>query len=302
MQKITPNLWFDDQAEEAAQFYTSSFPGSQIGDIAHYDKAMADVAGQPESSVLTVEFELAGQKFVGLNGGPHFTPNPSISFQTKYGTLDETETLWRTLSEGGEVLVPFGAYPFSERFGWCNDRYGVSWQVMFAGENVIQQMITPVLMFVGDVCGKAEEAVLFYASVFANASADVLARYGQGEEPDEEGTVKRARLTIEGQEFAAMDSAQDHRFAFNEAISFIVDCKDQEEVDALWHTLTKDGGQESMCGWLKDKYGVSWQIVPRRLMELISSDQEEKAARAVEAMLRMKKIEISELEEAFHGG
>ena len=298
MQKITPNLWFNDQAEEAAQFYLSAFPHSTIGTIARYDKAAADVSGQPEGSAMTVAFELAGQPFVGLNGGPQFKFNPSISFHVKCATKNGADELWGKLSDGGEILMPLDEYPFSERFGWCNDRYGVSWQVVFTGEREIGQMITPVFMFVGDVCGKAEEAVNFYTSVFANAKADVLARYGQGEEPETEGTVKYAAFSLFGQEFGAMDSAQAHDFGFNEAISFIVDCQDQEEVDYFWERLTADGGQESMCGWLKDKYGVSWQIIPTILPALIGGDDKEKAARAMNAMLAMKKIDIAKLKEA----
>lgn len=301
MQKITTNLWFNDQAEEAAQFYLSVFPGSRIGAVSRYDKAAADVSGRPEGSAMTVEFELPGQTFVGLNGGPHFTPNPSISFHVKCKTTDEVDTLWHKLSEGGDVLMPLDTYPFSKRYGWCNDRYGVSWQLIHAGEAEIQQKVTPVMMFVGDVCGKAEEAVKRYVSLFENSRADMFARYGADAAPDEEGTIQYASFTLEGQEFGAMDSAHEHDFSFNEAVSFIVDCEGQEEVDYFWEKLTADGGQESMCGWLKDKYGVSWQIIPRQLMELIGAEDKEKAGRAMEAMLAMKKIDIAELQKAYEG-
>lgn len=300
MQKITPNLWFDDQAEEAARFYVSVFPRSKIGTVSRYDEASAEASGRPQGSAMTVEFELAGQRFVGLNGGPHFTLNPSISFHVKCQTVDEVDSLWRELSGGGDVLMPLDSYPFSKRYGWCNDRYGVSWQLIHAGDEPIGQKITPVMMFVGDVCGKAEEAVQLYVSLFDNSRADFLARYGADAAPDEEGTIQYASFTLEGQEFGAMDNAREHDFAFNEAISFIVDCQDQQEVDHFWEKLTADGGEESMCGWLKDKYGVSWQIIPRQLMEMIGSDDKEKAGRATEAMLKMKKIDISKLEEAYH--
>jgi predicted 3-demethylubiquinone-9 3-methyltransferase (glyoxalase superfamily) len=301
MQKITPNLWFDDQAEAAVKFYTSLFPDSKIGTIARYDEAAAEVSGQPVGSVLTVDFELAGQQFVGLNGGPNFKLNPSISFQCKCATENEADQMWSKLSDGGEVLMPFQAYPFSKRYGWCNDRFGVSWQIMFV-EEAIQQKITPFMMFVGDVCGKAEEAVNLYTSLFDQAAVPFITRYGKDEGLDEEGTVQYAAFILEGQEFGAMDSAHDHKFAFNEAVSFIVDCADQKEVDHFWDKLTANGGEESMCGWLKDPYGVSWQIVPQQLGEMLGGDDKKKAGRAMEAMLKMKKLDIATLQQAFDAG
>ena len=302
MQKITPHLWFDNQAEAAVQFYTSVFPNSKIGRITRYDEASAQVSGQAVGSVLTVEFKLVGQQFAGLNGGPQFHFNPSISFHVKCATKNEVDEFWDKLSDDGDILMPLGEYPFSERYGWCNDRYGVSWQVIFAGASEIRQRITPVLMFVGDVCGNAEEAVNFYGSVFADANATVAARYGKGEAPDKEGAVRYAHFTLEGQEFGAMDSAQAHDFAFNEAISFLVHCEDQQEVDYFWKKLTADGGEESMCGWLKDRYGVSWQIVPQQLTEMLNAEDKEKALQATKAMLQMKKIDIATLQKAFNGG
>lgn len=158
-------------------------------------------------------------------------------FHFKCATKNEADEVWGKLSDGGKILMPLDEYPFSERYGWCNDKYGVSWQVIFAGEREIRQRITPVLMFVRDVCGKAEEAINFYTSVFDHAKAEILARYSRNEEPDEEGTVKYATFELFGQEFGAMDSAREHDFAFNEGISFIVNCKDQEEADTSGRDL-----------------------------------------------------------------
>jgi len=194
--------------------------------------------------------------------------------------------------------MELGEYPWSEKYGWCSDRYGLSWQVIFVGESEIQQKITPALMFVGDVCGKAEEAVNFYASVFRNAKANVLARYGKGEEPDKEGTVKYAAFTLEGQEFGAMDSAHKHNFSFNEAISFVVNCETQEEIDYYWKKLSAVPEAEQ-CGWLKDQYGLSWQIVPTVLVEMLQDKDKKKVARVTEAFLKMKKFDIKTLEQAY---
>jgi predicted 3-demethylubiquinone-9 3-methyltransferase (glyoxalase superfamily) len=162
-------------------------------------------------------------------------------------------------------------------------------------------------MFVGEVCGKAEEAVSFYESVFRNSpaakaaagtSANVLARYGRGEEPDKEGTVRYAHFTLLGQEFGAMDSAREHKFTFNEAISFIVPCDTQGEIDYYWGTLSADPKAEQ-CGWLKDKYGLSWQIVPAVMNEMMKDKDEKKLARVTEAFLKMKKFDIAKLKEAY---
>ena len=161
MQKITPFLWFDNQAEEAVKFYTAIFKNSKVGKITRYDESAEKAAGRPAGSVMTVEFELEGQKFTALNGGP--------------------------------------------------------------------------------------------------------------------------------------------AFKFNESISFVVNCETQEEVDYFWEKLTADGGQEIECGWLKDKFGVSWQIVPTVLIEMLQDKDEAKADRVMKAMLQMHKLDIKTLKDAFAG-
>jgi predicted 3-demethylubiquinone-9 3-methyltransferase (glyoxalase superfamily) len=216
--------------------------------------------------------------------------------------------MWERLSPGGKILMPLDAYPFSERYGWVEDKYGLSWQVIFSGESAAAQKITPMLLFVGKVCGRAEEALNFYASVFKNSpgganaargtKVDILARYAKGEEPDKEGTVKYASFTLLGQGFVAMDSAWEHKFAFNEAISFIVPCETQEEIDYFWGELSADPKAEA-CGWLKDKYGLSWQVTPTLMNEMLGSKDEEKIARVTQAFLKMKKFDIDALKRAY---
>ena len=156
-------------------------------------------------------------------------------------------------------------------------------------------------MFVGEQCGKAEAAIKFYISVFNNAKIGSILRYGKGEEPDREGTIKHAAFTLEDQGFAAMDSARNHNFTFNEAISFMVECETQEEIDYYWEKLTAGGGQESMCGWLKDKFGVSWQVTPTGLDEMLRDRDTEKVERVTNAFLKMKKFDIEELKKAYEG-
>ncbi len=300
-QKITPNLWFDRQAEQASNFYTSIFKNSRIGRITRYTKAGFEVHGMPEGTVLTVEFEIEGQKFIGLNGGPLFKFNPSISFLVACDSKKEVDAIWEGLSEGGTALMELGEYPFSERYGWTQDRYGLSCQVMFMGDRKIGQKITPTLMFVGEQSGKAEAAVKFYTSVFHKAKTGDILRYGKGEEPEKEGTIKHAAFMLENQGFAAMDSAREHKFTFNEAISLMVECKTQKEIDYYWEKLIADGGQEGVCGWLKDKFGISWQVAPTVINEMLRDRDKEKVERVTNAFLKMKKFDIAELKRAYEG-
>jgi predicted 3-demethylubiquinone-9 3-methyltransferase (glyoxalase superfamily) len=164
----------------------------------------------------------------------------------------------------------------------------------------VTQKIIPTLMFVGDVCGKTEEAVEFYTSAFDDTKIDHVMRYGAGEEPDTEGTVRHAGFTLEGYELAAMDSARDHDFAFNEAISLMVYCDTQEQIDHYWTRLSAVPESEQ-CGWLKDRYGLSWQIVPRAMDKMMQDADEESLARVTQAFLPMKKLDIAKLEEAYAG-
>ena len=156
------------------------------------------------------------------------------------------------------------------------------------------QKITPFLWFDGN----AEEAVNFYTSLFKNSKVVSITRYGD-DFPDMKGKVLTAVFELNGQTFMALDGGP--AFKFTEAISLYVNCETQEEVDRLWEKLT-EGGAESQCGWLKDKYGLSWQIIPTALPELLTDKDPEKAGRVMQAMLKMHKIEIKALKQAYEGG
>jgi predicted 3-demethylubiquinone-9 3-methyltransferase (glyoxalase superfamily) len=292
MQKIDPCLWFDHQAEEAVKLYTSLFQNSKIEALSYYGENMPLPAG----TVLTVSFSLAGLNFLALNGGPEYQFTPAVSFFVLCQSEAEIDRLWNQLCEGGTVLMELDQYPFSEKFGWLNDRYGVSWQL-----NLTQspEKIAPFLLFVGEQHGKAEQAIQFYTSIFPNSSVNRIQRFGPGM-GETEGTVMHASFKLAGQEFMAMDSGQAHHFTFTPATSFYVHCKDQAEVDEYWEKLTA-GGQEVQCGWLVDKYGLSWQIVPDILPKLMNDPDPAKAKRVTQAMLKMVKIDIGELERAYAG-
>jgi predicted 3-demethylubiquinone-9 3-methyltransferase (glyoxalase superfamily) len=293
MHKIAPHLWFEKEAVEAAEFYVSTFSDSRITNLTTlYDT--------PSGDCDVVSFDLFGQPYMAISAGPLFKFNPSVSFLVSCDTKQEVDGLWSKLSERGTALMQLDSYPFSELYGWTEDKYGLSWQIMYAGEQEIGPRITPTLMFVGKVCGKAEEATKFYASVFRNSETGPILRYGKDEEPDEEGTIKHAAFTLEGQRFAAMDSARGHDFAFNEAVSLIVKCDTQADIDHYWHSLSAVPEAEQ-CGWLKDRYGLSWQIVPSSMEEMMRNGSKEQIARVTEAFLKMKKFHIAELERAYEG-
>lgn len=295
MPTITPHLWFDKEAGEAAKFYASLIPGSRL-------RNATTLHDTPSGDAGVVSFELAGQPFMAISAGPFFKFNPSISFHLKCRTADEVDAAWQTLADGGKVRMALGRYPFSERYGWVEDKYGLSWQVILVPESAMKQRITPVLMFTGKVWGKAEEAINFYASVFhAETKPAILSRYGKEDAPDKEGTVRYAIFSLLGQEFGSMDSGRNPDFAFNEAISFIVPCDTQQEIDYYWGELSADPKAEQ-CGWLKDKYGLSWQITPTIMNKMMGSGDKEKVARVTQAFLKMKKFDIAELERAYKGG
>ena len=301
MRKITPHLWFDKEAKEAAELYTSLIPNSKIA-------SAKTLHNTPSGDCDVVSFELSGQAFMAMSAGPLCKFNPSVSFHVKCKAKDEVDSIFERLSSGGKVLMPLGSYPFSDRYGWLEDKYGLSWQVILTGEREVKQRISPAFMFVGKVCGKAEEAINHYAEVFKNSPAgatgpinvNILARYGRSEEPDKEGTVRYASFTLLGQEFGAMDSAREHKFAFNEAISFMVPCDTQGEIDYFWERLSADP-KAGQCGWLKDRYGVSWQIIPTIMNEMLAGEDRERAARVTQAFLKMKKLDIDALKQAYQG-
>jgi predicted 3-demethylubiquinone-9 3-methyltransferase (glyoxalase superfamily) len=299
MQKIVPHLWFDKEAKEAAEFYTSLFPDSKI-------MSVTTLRDTPSGDTDVVSFKLWGYSFMAISAGPLFKFNPSISFMVNFDpsqdkdARERIDAIWAKLSEGGKVLMPIDKYPFSDRYGWIEDKYGLSWQLILTKpEGEERPLIIPSLLFVTKECDKAEEATDYYLSVFKNAKRGTIARYPAGMEPNKEGAVMFTDFMLEGQWFAAMDgSTQMHDFKFNEAISFIVNCKDQEEIDYYWEKLSAVPESEQ-CGWLKDKYGVSWQIVPTDMDTMMQKGTPEQIARVTQAFLKMKKFDLAELQRVY---
>ena len=303
-QKIIPHLWFDKEAKEATEFYTKVFPESKITHA-------SVLKNTPSGDCDIISFELWNQKFMAISAGPYFKFTPATSFIVNFDPLffgssneaarEKIDAVWDQLADGGTALMQIGEYPFSKRYGWVMDKYGLSWQLMLTNpEGEQRPPIIPSLMFVKEKAGKAEEAINFYLSVFKDAKAGNLHRYPAGMAPDKEGTVMFADLMLENKWFAAMDSAREHNFDFNEAVSFLVSCNNQAEIDYYWEKLSAVP-QAEQCGWLKDKFGVSWQISPVQMEEMMSKGSPEQIKRVTQAFVQMKKFDIAKLQAAYEG-
>ncbi|MCH1641011.1 VOC family protein [Paenibacillus timonensis] len=297
---ITLHLWFDKEAKEAAEFYCSVFPDSRITGV-------TTINDTPSGDSEMISFTVWGFPFMAISAGPHFKMNPSVSCIVNFdpsrdpNAREMLDEAWDKLSDGGIALMPLDRYPFSERYGWIQDKYGFTWQLMLTNpDGEPRPAIVPSMMFIGENCGKAEEARELYLSVFRNAKPGALVKYGPGQEPDREGTVMFTDFMLENTWLAAMDSSHAHRFSFNEAISLLVNCETQEEIDYYWEHLSAVPEAEQ-CGWLKDRYGVSWQISASSLDEMMTRGTPEQRNRVTKAFLKMKKFNLAELQQAFDG-
>jgi predicted 3-demethylubiquinone-9 3-methyltransferase (glyoxalase superfamily) len=274
---IYPCLWFDGNAKEAATFYCSVFGNSKI---------ITDTG-------MVVMFEIDGKKIMGLNAGPMFTINPSISFFVTCTSFEEIDDLWNKLIDGGTVMMALDKYPWGERYGFVKDKFNMTWQLIVPINPSINEKIMMSMLFVGEQFGKAEEAMKYYTSIFPDSSVISAKFIEEGRpQPAVAGTLEFGQFNLGNEKFVAMDGAGEHTFQFHEGLSYVVECDTQEEIDNYWNTLTQGGG-ESQCGWLKDKYGVSWQIIPSILSKLMSDT--EKAPRVIQAFLKMKKFDIETL-------
>lgn len=259
-----------------AEYYAGIFPDTKITD----------------ANAVVVMLEMSGQKIMLLNGGDMFRPGPVISLMYLTPSQSEVESLYLKLIENGKALMPLDEYPFSPKYGWVEDRYGVSWQLYTGQAEHIIQKVVPTMMFVGMNNGKAEEAVGFYTSLFPDSKPRGMLRY-TGAEGETSGNIQHGEFMLNDYLFMIMDSSYSHAFGFDEGVSLVVLCDNQEEIDKYWVGLTSGDGEEGMCGWLKDRYGVSWQIVPSMLVELMA-----RSPRVTEELMKMKKLDIRKLQEA----
>lgn len=297
--RFYPCLWFDAQAEQAAAFYIDTFGGNVLTRTL-YPQSIDNGAGKPFGSVMGVEFEIAGRRFTAVNGGPMFTINPSISFFACVEQSEAAKRLFATLASGGETLMPLDEHGDGHDLsGWAVDRFGVSWQVTTTAEGEPDIHMAPCLTFCGAQAGRAAEAIAFYTSLFPDSKVQRLDHYHEGEGAPT-ASLKRGLFSIAGQSVVAVDSHLDPAFNFNEAVSLQILCADQSELDAYWDALSQDGTPQ-MCGWLKDRFGIIWQIVPRRSIDWMSSQDHAARDRVFAAIRTMVKLDIAALQRAFDG-
>ena len=280
-QHITPAIWCDGTADEAARFYADVFREGSI------------VEQVPE---LAATVSIHGFRLSLINGGDQYAPNPSISCILNFDPLlfggEEQaraylDELYERLSTGG-VLMELGEYPFSPRYAWVRDRFGMTWQLMLtdpAGEP--RPFILPSFMFGGTNHANAEEATDAWIALFDDARRGALRRYEEGG-PMEAGTIMFTDFTLRGTWMAARDSGAFHDFTFTPGVSMIVSCRDQEEIDRYWTGLSAVPEAER-CGWCVDRWGVSWQVVPQNIAELMAD------AAMRDKILQMGKIELNRL-------
>lgn len=276
LQSIGTCLWFDGKAKEAALYYKEVFGDVEI------------ISENP----MAVVYQIFGRRFMNLNGGPGFNINPSISFFLSMENEAQTQSLWEKLTVDGKILMPLNKYPWSDKYGWCADKYGVNWQLMLGHKS--KSKLMPNMLFTGQQNGKANEAIHFYTNLFKGATVINIDTYKKGE-PDTEGNIKYAQFELNELSFGAMDSSAPHQFSFNEAVSFIITVDTQEEIDYYWNYLIQNGAP-GKCGWLKDKFGISWQVVPTCLGKFMTNPAT--APKAAYAFLQMSKFIIADLEKA----
>lgn len=291
---ISPCLWFDTQAEEVVEFYTSLFPNSLIKNILRYGKEGKEIQKKPEGSVLTIDFTLDEVPFVALNGTPAFQHNESISLFVYCETDERINFLYEKFSESGSVNMPLDKYDWSSKYAWVKDKFGVSWQLDISKSNSSQKIV-PSLLFVNNKFNLIKNAANFYTSIFPDSKI-LIEQVLENINEIENGTLLFAQLSLNGYLINLMSGGKiKHNFDFNESISFIVNCNSQEEIDYYWSKLT-EGGEEIECGWLKEKFGIFWQIVPEILNELLVDSQ--KSDKVMREIFKMKKLELKKLLEA----
>ena len=280
-QVITPAMWCDGTADEAAQFYADVFRDASVTE---------------QAPGLAATVSIHGFKLSLINGGNQYAPNPSISCILNFDPLlfggekqarDYLDELYERLSTGG-VLMELGEYPFSPRYAWVRDRFGMTWQLMLTDpDGDPRPFVIPSFMFGGTNHAHAEEATDAWIALFDNARRGALYRYEEGG-PLDAGTVMFTDFTLRGTWMAATDSGTFHDFTFTPGVSMIVSCRDQEEIDRYWAGLSAVPEAER-CGWCVDRWGASWQVVPHNIAELMAN------AATRDKILHMGKIDLAKL-------
>lgn len=272
-------LWFNQTAKDAREFYQSIFEDFEV----------------KSENPMVSSVRLNGRDFIFLGGANHVTFNPSISFFLIFQSNEALEKKWADLSKDGKVLMELNTYPWSSLYGWCEDKNGISWQLMI--HHTLPEKIIPALLFTQQNNGKAEQAIQYYTRLIPHSQINLLDRYVEGS-GDKEGNVQHAQFLLNNQHFIAFESSYMHQFIFNDAISFVITCQNQDEIDFYWDSFIRDGGSPSKCGWIKDPFGVSWQIIPENMGQLMRNFNN---PTFMNVFMSMGKIDINALENALNG-
>lgn len=292
-QMIVPNVWSNKLAEEQAEFYAGVFRDFSFEVTGRYpNEGLPDFQKEMAGKPVTVHLHLAGTQITIINAGPEFEPNPSINFMLNFDPVlyedasDYLDEVYEKLSDGGFVMMPKDEYPFSKKYAWVADKFGVSWQLILTNpEGEPRPLVLPSLMFCGAAQNKAREAVSAYIELIPDSRWGTIAEYPEQSGPAGEGNIMFSEFQLAGQWFTAMDSGVEQPFTFNEGVSLMINARGQDEIDRYWAALSTVPESEQ-CGWCKDAYGLSWQVVPDNMDELMSRPG------AYETMMTMGELEI----------
>lgn len=295
MRTFTPNIWFAGDAEEAAELYARVLPSTRITRTDRYPtEGLLPFQEQLAGKVLTVMLSGPGCDLVHINAGPEFRPTPASSFTVTFGAADDPgavaalDAAASALAEGGRVLMPLQQYPFSDRYTWVEDRYGVSWQLTVAFPDApAEASIVPTLLFGGPAQDRAAEAIAEWTALLPGSEVVRTVPYPEATGPAASGTVMFAEVRLADQRVFVMDAGSAQDTTFTPAVSYQLACPDQAEIDRLWTALSTVPEAEQ-CGWCVDRFGVSWQIVPANMDELMERPH------AFEHMMEMKKLVIDD--------
>lgn len=292
-QKIVPNIWSQAVAEEQAEFYASVFRDCSFEVTGRYPtEGLLDFQKEMAGKPVTVDVTLAGTALTLINAGAEFTPNPTVNLMLNFDPVlyedasEYQDSVFAALSEEGFVMMPLEKYPFSEKYAWVQDKYGVSWQLILTNpEGDPRPFVMPSLMFCGPAQNRCRDAVDTYIGLVPDSDWGNVAEYPEQSGPAPAGAIMFSEFRLAGQWFTAMDSGIEQPFAFSEGMSLMLLAKDQEEIDRYWETLSTVPEAEK-CGWCKDAFGLSWQVVPENMGELMSRPD------AYAHMMQMGKLEI----------
>ncbi|KJL22743.1 3-demethylubiquinone-9 3-methyltransferase [Microbacterium azadirachtae] len=299
-QRIIPNIWCAGDAEEAGAFYASVFERASAQVVARYpEEGLSARQSAFAGQALTVDVSIGGYRLTLINAGDEFSPTSAISFVVCVDPRDFggdegaarawINRAWTALGEDGRVLMDIGEYFFSGLYGWVEDRYGVSWQLKLMDPGAAPEpAIIPMLVFGGPLQRKAEEAVALYGELLPPSGIVRQVTYPVTEPPHVDVPITYTEFLLAGQLFASFDSPIDRDHPFTPGVSLQIDCSGQEEIDRIWSALSAVPEAEQ-CGWLVDRFGVSWQVVPAELGELMQRPD------AYAHLMRMKKIVIADL-------